>query len=547
MPGKPETDLTVAGIEPAQSDSVGIATTLPESEVPEAREARRAGDAAFEALRLDEARDCYVRAIDADAKNIRAYHNLAAVHLSQGQTTEAYDLLIQAVALFPDSSELHYKLGVALTRLGETGKALEAFERALQIDPDHLEALFQVALVHARGAAPASKDRQNAIQALERILEATERSVPFDNLDRVCFLLASFLDDFTDQRKRAIQVYRRGLEADPLFAPGHNNLGVLLMDEGQIIPALGAFKIAIHLQPDYNLPYHNLARLLFDHMNPTQMAEEYAALSEEFGTHGPAILARLSLELIDLGRGQVYESLYTNGHRIKNLMGLNGNRLRKISRDLKNGDDVADRLSDLLEEQENVFNQWVTYLRTMKPDTISPTLVDLPPLVRETVSQIEQTHPGRSISFATEDRVPQVKADAAMLREVITNLVLNALQATDRDGRVSVQTGFDPARTSVFIEVEDDGPGIPETHQVRIFDPGFSTREQGNGYGLSISSRIVSAHRGTLRLISREGAGAVFRIDLPVDFEVLSEEETIRWLRSSGDRSSHPIAEEFLE
>ena len=314
-----------------------------------------------------------------------------------------------------------------------------------------------------------------------------------------------------------------------------------------MIPALGAFKIAIHLQPDYTLPYRNLARLLFDHMNPTQMEEEYADLSDEFGAQGAGILARLSLELIDLGRGQVYESLYTHGHRIKNLMGLSGNRLRRISRDLGKGEDIGNRLDSLVSEQEHVYEQWVTYLRTMKPDTISPTLVDLPSLIRNTVAHIEGQSTSRSLSFATEDRVPQVKADSAMLREAVTNLVLNALQATEESGTVSVQTGFDPARTSVFIEVEDDGPGIAEASQIRIFDPGFSTREKGNGYGLSICSRIISAHRGTLRLISQEGAGAVFRIDLPIDFEVLSEEETIRLSRSSGDRSSHPIVEEFLE
>jgi anti-sigma regulatory factor (Ser/Thr protein kinase) len=382
---------------------------------------------------------------------------------------------------------------------------------------------------------------------LESILAATTRGIPYENLDRVCFLLASFLDDFTDQRHRAIEVYRLGLEADSLFAPAHNNLGVLLMQEGPTIPALGAFKIAIHLQPDYTLPYRNLARLLFDHTRPAQMAEEYATLSDEFSAQGPAVLAKLSLELIDLGRGQVYESLYTHGHRIKNLMGLSGNRLRRIARDLDKGDNVTDRLTTLVGEQEQVYDQWVAYLRTMKPDTISPTLVDLPALIRETVLELEGQNPNRHLTFVTEERVSQLKADAVMLREAFTNLALNALQAIEQDGHVSVQTGFDPQRTSVFIEVEDDGPGIPESEQNRVFDPGFSTREKGNGYGLSICSRIVSAHKGSLRLISQEGAGAVFRIDLPIDFEVMSEEETIRWQRSSGDGSSDPIAEEFLE
>jgi tetratricopeptide (TPR) repeat protein/two-component sensor histidine kinase len=543
----PEKDAAIAGFDAATHAPVKIATALPESEVDAARTARGSGDEAYQMGDLDCAREYYVSAISADPKSVRAHHNLATVYLSEGRPDEARKVLEESITLFPESSDLRYKLGVSFLRLSDPDNATTAFNTALALDADHLDARFQLALLYARGAAPASKDRARAIETLESILEATSRGLPYENLDRVCFLLASFLDDFADQRNRAIEVYRLGLKADPLFAPGHNNLGVLLMQEGQTIPALGSFKIAIHLQPDYTLPYRNLARLLFDHTSPVQMEEEYATLSDEFGPQGPAVLAKLSLELIDLGRGQVYESLYTHGHRIKNLMGLSGNRLRRIARDLDKGESVTDRLTTLVGEQEQVYDQWVAYLRTMKPDTINPTLVHIPGLIRETVMALEAQHPDRHISFATEERVPQVKADAVMLREAFNNLVLNALQATELDGHVSVQTGFDPQRTSVFIEVEDDGPGIPEAEQNRIFDPGFSTREKGNGYGLSICARIVSAHRGSLRLISQEGAGAVFRIDLPMDFEVMSEEETIRWQRPSGDGSSHPIAEEFLE
>jgi len=543
----PEKDRLPVGLETGESSHVEITTALPESEIDAALAARRSGDDAYQQGDLEAAHAHYVRALKADPRSVCAHHNLAAVYLAEGRPEEACDVLERSITLFPESAELQYKLGIAHVRLSLPDTAEIAFCRAIELDADHLDSRFQLALIYARGAAPASKDRTRAIEMLESILSATQRGLSFDNLDRVCFLLASFLDDFTDQRPRAIQVYRLGLEADPLFAPGHNNLGVLLMLDGQTIPALGAFKIAIHLQPDYTLPYRNLARLLFDHISPAQMEQEYATLADEFGAQGPGVLAKLSLELIDLGRGQVYESLYTHGHRIKNLMGLSGNRLRRVVRDLGKKDDVEARLAALVGEQEQVYDQWVAYLRTMKPDTINPTLVSLPSLIRNILSDLENQNPDRPLTFATEDRVPQVKADAVMLGEAVTNLVLNAVQATEPDGRVSVQTGFDPQRTSVFIEIEDNGPGIPEAEQARIFDPGFSTREKGNGYGLSICSRIVSAHRGSLRLISQEGAGAVFRIDLPIDFEVISEEETIRWQRSTGETSSHPIAEEFLE
>ena len=408
------------------------------------------------------------------------------------------------------------------------------------------EARFQLALQHARGATPGSGDYKKAVEHLESILSDNAQDESQALIDRVCFLLGSMLDDFPENASRAIAVYRRGLEADPLFAPGHNNLGVLLMQNGQILSALGELKIAIHLEPDYMLPYRNLARLFFQHMSPTQMEREYASITEEFGVNAPGILARLSLELIDLGRAQVYESLYTHGHRIKNLMGLSGSRMRRTIRALPLDACGLDDLKDIAREQEHIYNQWVAYLRSMKQDALNPSLVDVVQLVAQTTDKLAARSGQKQIAFAAEPQVPQVKADAGMLSEAVTNLTLNAIEAVETGGKVTVQVGTDAERGSVYVEVEDNGPGIPEPLQTRIFDPGFSTRKRGNGYGLSICTRIATAHRGTLRVISRPGAGAVFRIDLPVDFEVSAREDSIGLQHSATDISCDPIAEEFI-
>ena len=413
-------------------------------------------------------------------------------------------------------------------------------------DQHTLEARFQRALQHARGATPGSDDFKKAVEHLEAILEHRAQGEACAFLDRACFLLGSLLDDLPENTARAIAVYRRGLEADPLFAPGHNNLGVLLMQNGQILSALGELKIAIHLEPDYMLPYRNLARLLFQYLTPTQMESEYASITEEFGVRAPSILARLSLELIDLGRAQVYESLYTHGHRIKNLMGLSGSRMRRTIRKLPLATCGLDDLKDIAREQEHIYNQWVAYLRSMKQDAMNPSLVDVVQLAAQTTDKLATRAGHKELAFAAEPQVPQVKADAGMLSEAVTNLTLNALEAIETGGRVTVQVGADSERGSVYVEVEDNGPGIPEHLQTRIFDPGFSTRKRGNGYGLSICARIAATHRGTLRVISRPGAGAVFRIDLPVDFEVSAREASIGLQHSVTDISRDPIAEEFI-
>ncbi|MDA0709888.1 MAG: ATP-binding protein [bacterium] len=482
----------------------------------------------------------------ADEGDIRAMHNMGVVAYRRGQWQEARVRFERCLRDLPHRADLSYQKGLCAEKLGDDAGAESDWLKAIDRDPNHFRARFRLALLYAGGAAPGSADRQKAVDQLGAIVSACDEGAAFESLDRVCFLLAGLLDDFPDFNQRAIEIYRKGLEVDSLFAPGHNNLGVLLMKTGQILPALGEFKIAIQLEPDYTLPYGNFARLLFHHMNPTQMAAEFANIADEFGIQAPLILSRLSLELIDLGRAQVYESLYTHGHRIKNLMGLSGSRMRRTLRKLPHDAAGISDLKEIVEEQEKVYHQWVDYLRSMKQEAMSLTLIDVVALIQRAVSSVQPRAGRVVVTFAAEKKVPQIKADGAMLSEAVTNLVLNAIDAVSDSGQVIIQVGTDGERNTVYVEVEDNGPGISEGMQKHIFDPGFTTREQGSGYGLSICSRIVSAHRGTLRLISQEGAGAVFRIDLPIDFEVSSEDSSIGLQGSLPEKSSDPIAEEFV-
>jgi signal transduction histidine kinase len=524
----------------ADEPSLELGDSLPESKIEDARHLRKLGDEAYRDADAIEAERAYEQAAELDPTNVRSLHNLGVLYYNRGEYGRAHETFTKALDREPRVADMHFKIGLTSAQTGNREEARLSFDRATHIDPDHLDAYFQLALHHAHGAAPASKDRQKAIDALEHILARCDEGVHYEGLDRVCFLLGSFLDDFPDRGRHAVDIYRRGLEADPFFAPGHNNLGVLLMQAGQTISALGEFKIAIQLQPDYALPYRNLATLLFDQMSPSEMEQEYATISEEFSTKASTVLARLSLELIELGRAQVYESLYTHGHRIKNLMGLAGNKLRRAIRHLD--PPASEPFDKILAEQESVYDQWVTYLRSMKAETVNATLVDVVDLTRRTI----EASGGPNISFKSEEHVPRVKADTGMIAETVTNLLVNALAASRDDQPVRVQVGYDPAGTTVYIEVEDRGTGIPEDIQPRIFDPGFSTSDRGNGYGLSICRRIVAAHRGTIRFQSSVGRGTVFRVDLPIDFEVQSEKEALRLQRSNTETGGDPVADEFI-
>jgi signal transduction histidine kinase len=111
-----------------------------------------------------------------------------------------------------------------------------------------------------------------------------------------------------------------------------------------------------------------------------------------------------------------------------------------------------------------------------------------------------------------DDELP-VRGDAAGLEQLFLNLLLNAAEALPAGGRATI--GAQRERGSVLVRVEDDGPGIPEEVRRRIFEPLFSTKETGTGLGLTISRRIVEAHRGDLSVGDAEGGGTLVAIRLP--------------------------------
>jgi len=116
-----------------------------------------------------------------------------------------------------------------------------------------------------------------------------------------------------------------------------------------------------------------------------------------------------------------------------------------------------------------------------------------------------------------EKGLPHVCGHAGELNQVWTNLIDNAIDAVDGQGRITVRTASENGR--VLVEVADDGPGIPEGMRKRIFEPFYTTKDvgQGTGLGLDISYRVVvEDHKGDIRVISKPG-DTRFQVRLPVD------------------------------
>jgi signal transduction histidine kinase len=116
------------------------------------------------------------------------------------------------------------------------------------------------------------------------------------------------------------------------------------------------------------------------------------------------------------------------------------------------------------------------------------------------------------------DHLPAVRADAALLRGVIVNLIDNAAEALEHctTREIVVSTRIDVRGENVEICVSDTGPGISPEDKDMLFLPYFSTKERGTGLGLAIAARIISEHGGSIHVQDNFPSGSRLIIDLPI-------------------------------
>jgi len=176
-----------------------------------------------------------------------------------------------------------------------------------------------------------------------------------------------------------------------------------------------------------------------------------------------------------------------------------------------------EKMRHYLEKMENgclraqaLTRQLLTFAKGGAPILKS---VELGPLV-ETAVQFASHGSTARITVDLEPQLPPVACDPEQISQVVSNLVINALQAMDGAGALVVTVGSAPGQ--VVCRFRDTGPGVPPELQEKIFDPFFTTKNNGTGLGLSICHSVVHNHQGTLTLESTPGSGSTFSFSLPV-------------------------------
>jgi signal transduction histidine kinase len=143
---------------------------------------------------------------------------------------------------------------------------------------------------------------------------------------------------------------------------------------------------------------------------------------------------------------------------------------------------------------------------------------DLNKIVTSVVSLVRKQFSFKNITIEEHlaDNLPVVRLDRDQFQQVVVNILINAMEAIERDGEIRVETSHDEPRHTIALKITDTGHGIPDDVRLRLFDPFFTTKDTGTGLGLSISHGVIQRHGGNITFESQAGKGTTFTITLPV-------------------------------
>ena len=165
-----------------------------------------------------------------------------------------------------------------------------------------------------------------------------------------------------------------------------------------------------------------------------------------------------------------------------------------------------------------IIKDLLEYAREMK---FEYTETDINGLIDGVLFNLSEKFAERQLSVNTQYNAPgTIIVDGIRIRQVMLNLVQNAMESMSQEGALTITTALQDDSTFV-ISVQDTGCGMSPEQQERIFEPFFTTKNQGTGLGMSIVHRIIEAHKGTIEIESKEGQGTTFTLTLPRQAETV--------------------------
>lgn len=205
-------------------------------------------------------------------------------------------------------------------------------------------------------------------------------------------------------------------------------------------------------------------------------------------------------------------------HEIRNPLGSLKGFLQYFQRKLSLHDQDKSYLTVMMNEVDRLNTVVSNLLEFARPKEPVFEESDAPEMLEHVLTLLHRDFEAKRLRLFREwpDALPRLRFDQDQIAQVLLNILLNAIQATEPDGEIHVSAQVLPEFNMLEIAVRDTGKGIAPDDAPHIFDPFFSTKKQGNGLGLAIAHTIIEQHRGDILIESDIGRSSTFRIRLPL-------------------------------
>ena len=300
-----------------------------------------------------------------------------------------------------------------------------------------------------------------------------------------------------------------------------------------VVPLLAKEKVMGVIVADHSEPGKKLTQETLDSMvtfaQQAGLAIHNAFMYQELKTFSQQMEEKIRKTTADLKKTEAQlvrsEKLASLGqlaagiaHEIRNPLTSINILIHSLAENLSTDHVHREDLLVIEEEIERINRIIDQFLRFGKPSSPHFEKTDVLSILEETLLLLRLQIEKQKIHVERVfNPLPPAVLDREQMKQVILNLMMNALQAMPAGGQLHLSASESEEPGWLHLGIRDSGPGIPPEHLAKLFDPFFSTKDGGIGLGLSIAHRIIDQHHGRIEVASTPGEGTLFALSLPVN------------------------------
>jgi signal transduction histidine kinase len=198
-------------------------------------------------------------------------------------------------------------------------------------------------------------------------------------------------------------------------------------------------------------------------------------------------------------------------HETRNPLNIIRGLSQMLSKQTDAPPDIREKTRVIMDETDKVTAQLTEFINYSRPREVRRSKVALNAAFAEVLRTLAHDIEEKKLRVETGGEELSIEADEQLLRQVLFNLLINAIQAVGEGGQIQISAKRESA-TQASLEIRDDGTGVSPEQRQEIFKPYFTTHQKGTGLGLAVVSQIVLAHGWEIQCLANTPKGAIFRI-----------------------------------